>query len=217
VGARKTVPSSKQEPGLQLTARYEYAATKTLELVWREHERLTEVQSTIEALTKEIEEVASRVEFLAMNPDLDDEGLGTMMHWQSYFGPEKRKYHSNADKEKLEVLIGVRRLSTDAQAGNVLQYAKLGLSLVHRAKNQCPNGRTIHGRSLLDVIWEGRNQAMHWNEGSLNQRVTACFNALAQVEPILGAFNSQNMAFEVIRLLGGRTFTDFDRDLLSLA
>lgn len=89
----------------------EYAATKTLELVWQEHMLMAEVQGNVGVLTAEIEE-AARVEFLAINPDLDNEGLGTMVSWDSYFGPEKQQHHTETDIRKLAGLIGVRRIRT---------------------------------------------------------------------------------------------------------
>lgn len=194
-----------------------HAATETLRLVWHEHRRMEELQARIAALTSEVEDAARRVEFLALNPDLDDEGIGTMIHWETYFGPEKERYYAEKSKPELEALIAARRFSTDAQAGNLLQYGKLGLSLVHGAKSSCPHGRTIHGRTLTDVVWEGRNQAQHWDEGNPKPKIRACFEALVLAEPAFAGFVSQNMAFEVIRLLGWREFPDFERDMLSLA
>lgn len=194
-----------------------HAATETLKLIWDERKQLEGLAAFIHAREGEIAEANRRVEFLAMNPDLDDEGIGTATYWETYFGPEKERYYAEKSREELEALIEVRRFSTNAQAGNLLQYAKQGISTVHQGKSACADGRPVLGGvSLRDVAWEGRNQAQHWEEGKPNKGVQECFDALAAVDSRFGPYRTENLAFEIVNLLGWREFPDFERDMLKL-
>ena len=196
----------------------QYAATETIRLVWHEQSQLGELLALIGRLEKEAGEANARAAFLVMNPDFDDEGIGTAMHWDTYFGPEKKRYYAEKSRPELEHFIEVRKFSTNAQAGNLLQYAKQALSGAHGGKNACPQGRTILGGvNLRDVAWEGRNQAQHWEEGRPNAGVRQCFDALAAADSRFVPYKTHNMAFEVVKLLGWREYADFKRDMLVLA
>ena len=195
----------------------EHAATETLRLVWSEEERYEVLEAKLAALVAQIQDTGERIAWLQANPDLDDDFQPTAMHWESYFGSEKEAFHADVEKLSLEVLIAARKFSTDAQGGNILQYAKQGISLVHRGISACPEGRHIGTLPIRDVIWQGRNQAIHWDEGRFTPPVRVVFEGLArEIDAKFNPFTSRNMAFEVVSLLGWRAFTDFERDLLSL-
>jgi hypothetical protein len=196
----------------------EYAATETLRLVWREEKELEELLALIGRSEKEIAEANARMEFLAKNPELDDEGIGTAIHWDTYFGPEKERYYAEKGRPELETLVGVRKFSTNAQAANVLQYAKQAMSSTHGRKDACPQGKVVIGSvSLRDIAWEGRNQAQPWEEGDAKRGVQQCFDALAAADPRFAPYRTQNLAFEVVKLLGWRDYADFQRDMMTLA
>jgi hypothetical protein len=195
----------------------EYAATETLRLVWSEHEQYEALEAKLAALGAEIKDTDERIAWLQANPDFDDDLQSTAMHWESYFGPEKEAFHADAERRSLEALIAARRFSTDAQSGNILQYGKQGISLVHLGLSACPEGRHIGTLPVRDVIWQGRNQAIHWDEGRFTPRVRLVFEGLAgDIDPKFNGFTSRNMAFDVVSLLGWRGFADFERDLRSL-
>lgn len=194
-----------------------HAATETLRLVWSEQEHYRALRAKLAALGAEISDTHERITWLQANPDFDDDLQSTAMYWESYFGPEKEAFHADVEKQDLESLIAARQFSTDAQGGNILQYAKLGISLVHRGLNACPDGRHIGTLPLKDVIWQSRNQAIHWDEGRFKQPVRDVFATLArESDPKFNDFTSRNMAFEVVSLLGWHSFSDFERDMLSL-
>lgn len=195
----------------------EHAATETLRLVWSEQEHYEALQTKLVALGAQIADTNERIAWLQANPDLDDDLQSTAMYWESYFGPEKEASYADAQKRDLEALIAARRFSTDAQCGNILQYAKQGISLVHRGLNLCPDGRHIGSLHVKNVIWQSRNQAIHWDEGRFTQPVRDVFEALARdLDPKFNSYTSKNMAFEVVNLLGWRGFPEFERDMRSL-
>jgi hypothetical protein len=60
--------------------------------------------------------------------------------------------------------IESQQFATAAMSGMLLHVAKQGISIVHRGINHCPPGRIIGSQALKSVIWNGRNQAHHWEE-----------------------------------------------------
>jgi hypothetical protein len=195
-----------------------HAASETLGLVWFEHQQMEKLQGRIVSLNAEVQDAAERLAWLSANPDLDDDNLSTAIYWDTYFGPEKDRYYAEKSKVELESLIAMRRFSTDAQSGSILQYAKQGISLVHHGPATCPDGRMLHAQSLKTVVWQGRNQAMHWDEGKFIQAVKDCFNSLARdVDPKFRDFTTRSMAFDIVQLLGWEKFSDFESDMLSLS
>ena len=196
-----------------------FAVTVSLDAVWRERDRLQELQAEIAALTPAVAHDYARAEAIAMNAeDADDVMLATGVYWDTYFGSDKDLHHGSAEADEVVKVVSLHAFSCSAQSGSVLQYAKQGISLVHAGPSGCPEGRRIGSQSLRNVIWQGRNQAIHWEEGKLNNAVQTCFQALAaEVDPRFSGFLSHSLAFEVIDLLGWRDYADFERDMLLLA
>lgn len=73
-------------------------------------------------------------------------------------------------EEQLEK-IGASADSMASLAGSVFQIAKQILSLRHRGKPRLPGCRKIGTQSVVDVIWEGRNHSMPWEEANPNSEV----------------------------------------------
>lgn len=201
----------------QYLAEIEYAATQTIALVWKERQKLQELLTRIEGLTKEMEAGYSQVGFLVQNPDLDDDNLSTAIHWDTHFGADKDRFFALKDQAELKELLSARTFSTGAQSASLLQYAKQGISIAFHRLSACPPGRAVGSQSLKDVVWQARNQALHWEEGSPHSPVVSCFETLAtDFGPPFRNYRAQNLAFEVVDLLGWRSFEDFERDLLTL-
>ena len=84
---------------------------------------------------------------------------------------EKQKAAAQeCDAEKLEKAlsnIGSTVESMSNLAGAVLQIGKL------------PAARTIGTQNIVEVVWEGRNHAMHWDEGAPRKQVSDMLNTLA--------------------------------------
>ena len=96
---------------------------------------------------------------------------------------EKQKAAAQEDDaEKLEKAlfdIGTTVESMSGLAGAVLQIGKQALSIRHAGKPNLPAARTIGTQNIVDVVWEGRNHAMHWDEGAPRAPVRNMLNALA--------------------------------------
>lgn len=74
--------------------------------------------------------------------------------------------------------IGASVDSMSSLAGSILQIAKQVLSLRHGGKPVIQSARNIGSQSITEVIWEGRNHAMHWDEGAPRARVQAMLSSL---------------------------------------
>lgn len=210
-----TATAEKQMDLITYLREIEHAAGETLKLIWFERRQMEELQNRIAGLSAEVEDANRRLEFLGLNPDLDDDNDSTAIYWDTYFGPEKDRFYAEKSKPDLESLIATRAFSTNAQCGNLLQYAKQGISFVHHGLAACPDRRLIGSQPIKNIIWQGRNQALHWDEGNPRPQVMACFQTLArEQDPKFADFATRNLANDIVELLGWRTFNDFKADML---
>ena len=185
--------------------------------IWAEWEAVEALKGRIASLTAETEDGYSRAQFLHPSEDPDDYMMGVGMYWDNYFGPDKERHHAVADLPNLEQTRDVRSFACAALAGCVLQFAKQGISLVHGDLQGCPPGRQIHGVDMKSVIWQGRNQSMHWDDPQFRPPVRACFDTLKVLEPSLGDYLARNVAFDVVRVLNWHEYAAFESDMMTLA
>jgi hypothetical protein len=223
-----------QQPTMTMSAylsEVRHAVEGILPLIWQEQDTLTgrkeqlvERKAELARLERQMREEYERATWLLDNPEWDDEGIGTLRHWDNYFGPDKERYHLDQQipgmqvaVESLEASIEAHRFSIDVLASTVMQIAKQGISLTHRRRPAAVGRHIGRSQHLGEVIWEARNQAAHWEERNPHPPVVACFTALAgEVDQVFGDFRARNMALDIVAMLGWRTFEDFERDMLSL-
>jgi hypothetical protein len=96
--------------------------------------------------------------------------------WSTYSGVGVSQLAAN---NILAVLAVTHRLSSAALASALPTDRKAGHLSVHRGPVS-PTGRLIGSQNLSVVIWEGRNQAMHWETGEARRLTEACFETLAR-------------------------------------
>ncbi|MBZ9673793.1 hypothetical protein [Mesorhizobium sp. ES1-3] len=197
----------------------EHAVTGSLTVVWAEHERLRPMMEQLDALRKHTEAEYARAQALIDDPLFDDdEGLGTFTYWDTYFGVDKRLHEVSVDAQELKQHIDAHTFSIAAMSGAILQFAKQGLSIVHGALDNCPAGRQIGSQTLSTIVFQARNQSIHWEEGALRKPVVDCFNALTNdFDHKFSAFTVQSLAFQVIALLGWKSYQAFHEDMMLMA
>ncbi|KTT48646.1 hypothetical protein SB11R_14490 [Pseudomonas oryzihabitans] len=68
---------------------------------------------------------------------------------------------------------GIETYSTliNIAAGAILQIAKQALSIAHGKQKNCKEGRKVSGTCVRDLVWYGRNQAMHYEETRLEDEL----------------------------------------------
>jgi hypothetical protein len=198
-------------------AEVEYATQNLIPLIWEERNRLEKLKTRLASLGRVVEDNYRRAEFIQLNAETpEDVMMGVGAYWDNYFGEDKELFHG--DEEKLNNQILAHAFSIDSLAGNLLQHAKQGISLAHGKLANCPDGRYIGSQPLKEVVWQGRNQALHWEDHNPHPPVKKCFDNLAQdIDPKFADYAKRNMAFDVVDLLGWRDFDSFKRDMLLLS
>lgn len=195
----------------------EHAVATVMSEIHGEVTQLEALRSELAKLTATTNDGYSRAEFLAMNPDLDDDFLGTAIYWDTYFGVDKERFHKNIETESATQRVAAHEFSISALSGNLLQYGRQGISL-HFGKKRtgCPDGRVLVGMPLHEVIWQARNQALHWEDGEFHPPTVNCFEALANADSVFGQYKYRSLAYEVVLLLGWRSLDNFRNDMMLL-
>lgn len=184
-----------------------------------ENEHLEKLKAELASLNLEVATGYETVQFLVNNPELDDEGLATGIYWDTYFGADKASSQKANEVQSVVDRISARNFSVTALAGSLLQIARQGISAQYgKTKTGCPLGREIYGIPLHEIIWQGRNQALHWEEGKFHAPVNYCFEHLAiHANSVFKDFQERSMALEIIDLLKWATPDDFFRDMRLLS
>lgn len=202
----------------QYTIDVEHAARILIEGIFHEEESLSKLKEELQKLSARLCELGEAHEFLAMNPELDDEGLAIWSNWEGHWGMVRAE-GLKKQIEEVGQAIEHHRASASALSGALLQIAKQGISSVYGALEQCPNtGCFVGTQPLNDVIWQARNQSMHYEEGEerIRPQVKACFLALEQDfgdEFSLSKRPGESLAYSVVRRLGWVSFKRFATDL----
>lgn len=197
-----------------------FAVESTLPTIWSDYDRLCEVEGRVRDLEAEVKRGYENAEWVAMNAlDADDAAHATGMHFEAYFGSDKERHSAQQLLGKENEIFEIRKFSVDSLSGTLLQFAKQGISIIHGNPRNCPPGRGIGSAlDLKTVIWQARNQSMHWEEGNLNQSVVSCFDQLAiEYDAKFSNYHNESLAFSIIELLGWKTMADFSRDLMLLS
>ncbi len=101
--------------------------------------------------------------------------------------------------------------------GTILRIERQGLVTRYGQKiEECPiEGRTISGAHTREIIWLGRNQAMHFDD-SKPGIWTSLFKILDQHHP--GKFTPEpvSRSMAIIDLLGWMSFGQYESDMENL-
>ena len=119
-----------------------------------------------------------------------------------------------AAESKMQALLISQ--SIEVLCGAVFQIGKQGISLILTGNERYSRGRLIGSQKLSNVIWHGRNQAMHWEDGVPNLEYTKqCFDALARDFGQQFEFSTspRNMAWDLWAVIGWGSYNDFESDM----
>lgn len=109
---------------------------------------------------------------------------------QRYYSYEEDHKHKkqkvlieiNTLSEKIKIKqsqLNTINFSIKCLCGAMLQIAKQGLSICYGKEENCVEVKTIAGERLSNIIFQARNQSMHFEE-NLNNKVISCFDNLEQ-------------------------------------
>ena len=128
------------------------------------------------------------------------------------------KASENFLKEAEEILTFIVTITNPLSiiAGALLQIAKQGISFEYKSLSHCPHGRIIGKESLKNIIWQGRNQAMHFEEGNYKKGVVDCFSNLEMEFGNRFKLTDKNLAYDVLMLLGWESYGAYEQDMALL-
>ena len=100
-------------------------------------------------------------------------------------------------------------------AGAVLQISKQALALKYKAKPSLMDRRQIGSLGIEQIIWEGRNHAVHWEDDQPHPPAKKMLETLG-CENGLEIANGKNNSLTIIYALGCKTAEDVISDLAKL-
>ena len=119
----------------------------------------------------------------------------------------------------LQASIGTHQYAIQAIAGAILQIVKQGISIVHGNLAAAPEGRKIGSLALKEIVWQARNQAIHYEDGKFSKPVTDLFATLEREQGAqfsLTGHPNQSRAKQVLALLGWAGYAAYVHDMQSL-
>ena len=128
-------------------------------------------------------------------------------------GLESTNDNYRSEIKENELLLSTIEFSLSIIAGSLLQIAKQGISIVHNGLKNCPNGRFIGNEPLKNIIWQGRNQTIHFEEGIYSKSVCNCFQNLETAFGVNFNLGNRNLALEVVTLLRWKSYKNYENDL----
>jgi len=195
----------------------EYAASSLIELIWSDFEKLEECSDRLKTLTAEFD-VKYQI-FLA----------NEFHPTANFYHAQMAKAHEGVAKPKAELekeiadvseSIDAKSASIATLSGALLQIAKQCISLKYGKPPNAPAGGNIDGVLIKEIIWEGRNQSIHYeNPKEISDNVVTLFSKLDALRDdgiSWDARSQTNFAFEIVQFLGWREYSDFEQHLKSI-
>lgn len=118
------------------------------------------------------------------------------------------KKDSTFTRDQLDLLI-------QGHARDILRIAHEAIKTVYGGQANCKNTNTnlplYHTINIVDIIWEGRNQAEHYRDiKPLFPPTCDMFNVLASHDQRFANYNQrQTKAYDIIDLLGWHTYENY--------
>ena len=195
-----------------------YALESLLDLVWKERTEMDNLIKKKNNLVKKLAHDNELLDFLSHNPDLDDEGIGTMIYWSEI--KTDIPTFNELEKKILDLKEEIRnkQYSIDTLSSSILQIAKQGIIRKYGNLESCKNGRKLKDLLIKEIIWYGRNQGMHFEEGDLNSTTKGFFEKLIIKYPnLFKAYLQKNMSFKILGILDWNTYNNLEKDMLSFS
>jgi hypothetical protein len=156
-----------------------------------------------------------------MQEDIDE------IHVQHRFGTHARaaqaKDKALAEVDRLNRSIDYKQKSLESLSAALLQIAKQGISIAYlgtpgQSLAACPDGRLLNGQPIKTIIWQARNQTMHYDDPApYRQPVITCFATLeADHGPDFALAKNVSFAYKIVLLLKWIDWRVFADDMVSL-
>jgi hypothetical protein len=200
----------------------EYATTNIIDLIMHDQQELDQAKKRYHQLQKDLKFYQQQMYAADMSDD-----LSPMQLQYEYLKYNKQTEDLSKQEEilisqieELKNSIDTKSFAISSLCGALLQISKQGISIVYGGLGSCPNGRAIGNEILKNIIWQGRNQSMHYEENNPKQAVKTCFQNLEAFfgnEYSLTLHPSENFAQKiVINVLGWNDYQVYKHDMISL-
>jgi len=201
----------------QYISETEYAVKNLIELVSNEENKIILLKEKLSSAEAKHKAHKWDFETSDMHEDFSDAYVMGAFHRMAQAGKEANELEQEINS--LQALIGSRQSAIQSICGAILQIAKQGMSIVHGGLSNTLDGRMIGSLKIKDIIWQARNQAIHYEEGNFNQRVLNVFSTLEQENGsdfALTQHLNQSRAKQIIFLLKWNVYDTYSKDMQSL-
>jgi hypothetical protein len=188
----------------------EYAASSLIDLIRAEEIALDALKSSLSSL--KIQQQPLYEDFLRkdLDPDGNFDEFQTMHAFKKQASNQKQIELTKEKIVDMNTSISSKEESIKALSGALLQIAKQGISIVYGSLTTCPSGRIINNEPIKNIIWQGRNQSMHFEEGNYKTPTIRCFSNIGLT------LHVENLAKEIIDLLDWTTYDNYKNDLIRI-
>jgi hypothetical protein len=193
--------------------RTRHAWTTLIDAIFREERELAELSHAIPRAEKQVRNLNPGIEFLAMNPDLDDEGLGQLKAMEQWETSNEVHRLRTRDRD-LTQAVADKEAANIALCGALLQIAKRGITGPDTKIKVRAEGRKVDELPVSEMIWGARNQSMHHEEPPKSTVAVKVFTRLKAVHGTrFDAAVGKDLSLEIVRLLGWGKAVVFMADL----
>jgi hypothetical protein len=196
-----------------------FAAQSLIDTIHHEENQLSELTEQFDKLKKVFDHFFWDYSTADLHEDFNELQVQHKYIQMAKFVEKKDLKGKKAELDILSKSILAKKDSMNSLSMGLLQIAKQGISTVHGYPSQCPSGRNIDSETLKNVIWQGRNQSIHCEEGNPNQKIKDCFSNLTNdfgSEFDLTVDYTANKARKIIGLLNWVTYDNYENDMILL-
>lgn len=197
-----------------------YAVESLFHLVHYEEKILIDKLPIFDSLTKKYGIFQRDFMQVDLNDDFPEIEQAQAFRRMSDAATERRKIELEVDA--LKASIATKEFAIQSLYGAILQIAKQGISSTYgRRVDDAREGRQIGSRVIRDIIWQGRNQAIHFedNYSTFSTKLKDLFQDLTYEHgPVfdLQSRSGQSLAKEITQLLGWIDYQRYEDDMKAL-
>jgi len=196
-----------------------FASNSLIDTIHYEEDKLSALTIQFDKLKKVFDHLFGDYSTADMQEDFNDLLVQHKFIQMAKFAEENDLKGKKTELDSLARSILTKKDSMNSLSMSLLQIAKQGLSTVHGNLTACPSGRNIGSETLKNVIWQGRNQSNHCEEGKPKKMVKDCFSNLVNdfgSEFDLTVDITANKARKIIVLLNWSNYDNYEKDMISL-
>lgn len=194
-----------------------HSTSQLIKLIFEEENALNEAIKCHSGLMAKAEFYYKEFTSNDLHEDFDD--MHVMQDFNSMAKVKQSVNQIQIEINMLQLSIDAKEFSLRSLSGALLQIAKQGISITYGNLEACPDGRFIGSETLKNIIWQARNQSMHFEEGNPHPPVRICFQNLQNdfgADFSLGTTSPENLARRVVSLLGWTEYIAYEKDMDSI-